>query len=106
MAAVTAVKVRDKDTQSAVSVTCNGTSSQFVVHKRQLETYLDKLGLLAYANGTVSVLVSSYTEAGSLQSARYPVNNAYFTNLQAGFTVPARNPTPTHSEELRVCLKV
>ena len=49
MAAVTVVKVRDKDTQSAVSVTCNGTSNQFVVHKRQLETYLDKLGLLAYA---------------------------------------------------------
>ena len=59
MAAVTVVKVRDKDTtQNADSVTCNGTSNEFVVHKRQLETYLDKLGLLAYANGTVSVVLS------------------------------------------------
>ena len=46
MAAVTVVRVRDKDTAMAVNITCNGTSNQFVVHKRLLETYLDKLGLL------------------------------------------------------------
>ena len=49
-------------------------------------TYLDKLGLLAYANGTVSVLVSSYTEAGSLQSAAivYALRNALARRSRLG----------------------
>ena len=66
-AAVGYVYVRDKDTASSVTNKCNGSTTPFHPFVRSLEAYLDKISLLPYARGTVSVLVGHFTVAGTSQ---------------------------------------
>ena len=87
--------MRDKDTASSVTNKCNGSTTPFHPFVRSLEAYLDKISLLPYARGTVSVLVGQFTVAGASQPHNgYPA----FQPPPTRFTAPLREPSPSDSE--------
>ena len=100
LAAVVAVRVRDKDVQGAVTHKCNGSGPHFHTWMRQLDSLLDRLNLLAYARGTVSVLVQSYTIAGSILPTNGPYNGYQTSPVPLHGQSTTRQPTPASSEDM------